>query len=178
MQFTSFPHQGRNFTKRINVSTEALFPHDTDCLTTIVPRQGYTNHFLRKTTKNADTIAICLALVLFIICRMNLQKEGYYQVFMISFNTIGVFLNQIRIPNDNRIKVAWDINLRGFSLLATTALSAIVFKSLITASSNEINTIDDLIESNLTIFAPDYLKNQDIWQYIRYTMSKRWCQLY
>lgn len=164
---TSFPHQGRNFSKRIGLKSEALYPHDTYCLTAIVPQQGFSDHFLRKVVNNADTQAIFVVLFLFIIFRIILQKANWHQGFIISIKTFGVFLNQGRIDNDNQIEVAWDINLRGFSLLATTALSAIIFKSLMNAENNEINTIDDLIASNLTIYAPDYLRNQDIWVHMR-----------
>lgn len=86
---------------------------------------------------------------------------------MIIFDTIGVFLNQIRISNDNRAKVVWDINLRAFSVLATTMLSACIFKSLMTGDDHEINTVDDLVKSNLNIYAPNYLRFQETWVYMR-----------
>lgn len=119
--------------------------------------------------KHADTIAIFIVLLLFVIARIFLQKGTWHRGFVIAFEAVGVFLNQIRISNNNQVKVAWDINLRAFSLLATTALSAIIFKNLIAASRDEINTIDHLVKSNLTIYAPDYLKQQEIWGYMRYS---------
>lgn len=149
------------------MSTEVLFPHGIDCLTAIVPQQHQSHDFIRRLVTNANTMCICLTLLLFTLWRLLLQKHIWNNVFLILFYTIGVFLNQSRIRNDNRMKVAWDINLRAFSVLATTTLSAIVFKYLITADHNDINTIDDLLESNLTIYAPNYLKTHEIWQYVR-----------
>lgn len=176
---TAFPDQGKQFSKRINVSTEALFHHSIDCLTAIVPHQHVTNDFLRKVVLNPNTFGIGFTLLLFIVWRLFLNAKmvftvrkngfnyiGHYFV-VIFFQTLGVFLNQSSVVNNNRMKVAWDINLRTFSVFATTVLSAIVFRNLIALDSNDINTIDDLIRSKLTIYAPDYLKKQDIWQHIR-----------
>lgn len=148
------------------MSSEALFPHDIDCFVAIVPQQDVSRNFLAKVNKNADTIAINLALLLFLVWRFYLQKENRHHVFTIIFDTVGVFFNQRQIANDNRLKVVWDIILRGFSVLATTTLSAFVFKNLIEADSMEINTVDELVTSNLRIYAADYLKYQDIWQYM------------
>lgn len=164
---TSFPHQGRNFSNRIGITSETAYPHDTTCLTIIVPQQSLSNQFFLKVMNYADTQAICAALLLFIIFRIIHQKASWHQGVILSIKTIGVFLNQSKIENDSQIKVAWDINLRVFSLLATTALSAIIFKSLVAIDRNEINTIDDLFASNLTVYAPDYLQRQDIWLSIR-----------
>lgn len=149
------------------MTSEALFPHDIDCLTAIVPQQEISNHFLHKLVLYADAQAICIALLLFIVFRIILQKARWSESSTILFKTFGVFLNQNRIENDNQVKSAWEINLRGFSLLATTALSTFIFKSIITADSREINTIDNLIASNLTIYAPNYLRRQDIWANMR-----------
>lgn len=169
---TPFTHQGRNFTERINLSTEALFTHDTDCLAAVVPQQEISNRFLQNVVNYADTEAIGFALLLFIIVRIFLQKESWHRGFMIAFKTVGVFLNQNKILNANPVQLAWDINLRVFSLLATTALSAIIFQSLIAAEdSNEINTIDDLVKSNLPVYAPNYLRNQEIWTHLEYSQT-------
>lgn len=143
------------------LKTENLYPHEKDCLVIMVPKQSHLEHFLQKIIKNSDIQSICIALMLFTIVRIIIQKPSWKLWISILIKSLGIFLNQDKIQNETSVEVAWDINLRGFSVLATIALSVIIYKNLISKEYVEINTIEDLIASNLTIFAPDFLRNDE-----------------
>lgn len=143
------------------LKTENLYPHEKDCLVIMVPKQSNLEHFLQKIIKNADIQSICIALILFTIVRIIIQRPSWKQWISIFIKSLGIFLNQDTLQNETSVEVAWDINLRGFSVLATITLSVIIYKNLISKEYVEINTIEDLIASNLTIFAPNFLQNDD-----------------
>lgn len=145
----------------MKLKTEHLYPHEKDCLVIMVPKQSKMEHFLHKIIKNPDIAAVCIALVLFTIVRIIIQKLSWKHWISIFIKSLGIFLNQATIRNESSVEAAWDINLRGFSVLATIAMSVIIYKNLISKEYVEIDTIEDLIASNLTIFAPDFLETDE-----------------
>ncbi|XP_037025484.1 uncharacterized protein LOC119066900 [Bradysia coprophila] len=155
------------------LKTEGLYPHEKDCLVAMVPKQSNSEHFLEKIIREPDIQSIFLALILFAIVRMIIGKSSWKHWVSISIKSLGIFLNQDKILNKTRIEVAWDMNLRGFSVLATIALSVITYKNLMSKKYVEIDTIDELIASNLTILAPDYLKNEELWSNIKPELSTK-----
>lgn len=161
LQITGVPVKDDMVEEKLNCKTESLYPHEKDCLVVMVPKQNEFANFLRKVMKNSEIQSICIALLLFAIVRIIIQKSAWWQWLSILIKSLAIFFNQDRIPNKNGIEVAWDINLRGFSLLATIVLSVIIYKDLITTHYVEIDTIDDLVSSNLTIYAPDFFQEDD-----------------
>lgn len=143
------------------LQTENLYPHEKDCLVIMVPKQSNLEHFLQKVIKNSDIQSIGIALLLFTIARIIIQRPSWKMWISVFIKSIGIFLNQDKIQNDTAVENAWDINLRGFSVLATIALSVIIYKNLISKEYVEIDTIEELIASNLTIFAPNFLQNDE-----------------
>ncbi|KAJ6646287.1 hypothetical protein Bhyg_01498, partial [Pseudolycoriella hygida] len=159
LHMSAFPVMDRSAVEERKLKTEHLYPHERDCLVVMVPKQSNLKNFLEKIMKNSDIISIFIALILFAIVRIIIEKSTWKQWITIFIKTLGVFLSQEEIRNANNVEVAWDMNLRGFSGLATIALSVIIYTNLVNQQPVEIDTIDDLIASNLTVFAPDFLQN-------------------
>lgn len=93
--------------EKVQLKTESLYPHDSNCLVIMVPKQSSLEHFLRKIVKNADIQSICIALTLFTIARIIIERLSWKQWINISLNSLGIFLNQNKIRNENGVEVAW-----------------------------------------------------------------------
>lgn len=144
---------------RFNEQTDELYPHDKECLTFFVPQQLRIQNFLKKVISHGDVQSISVALLMFVLVRIIIQRATWNDLHSITFNTIQLFLAQGKIVNRNAIEEAWANILRGFSLFAIITISAILFKSLLNVKHNDIDTIADLIASNLTIVVPQSLKS-------------------
>lgn len=146
---------------RKKLKTESLYPHEKDCVVVMVPKQLSLEEFLQKIVKEPDIQSICIVLIMFAIARIIIQKSPWKLWTAIFIKTLGIFLNQDKISNDTSAQLAWDMNLRGFSVLATIALSVFIYKNLMSKEYVEIDSIEDLIASNLTIFAPDSFQHDE-----------------
>lgn len=144
----------------LNWSTQRLYPHGKDCLLIIVPRQYQVGNFFTRFVKHGDIQLIGVVLTMFVIVRIIIRKAFLDEWFLIAFKTLQMFLVQGEIANRNAVEAAWSNILRGFSLFGVTAISAILYKSLINVEHGEIDTIEDLIASNLSVAVPDTLSHQ------------------
>lgn len=144
----------------LNWNTERLYPHGKDCLLIIVPRQYQVGNFFTTVVKHGDIQSIGIVLTIFVLVRIIIRKAHFNEWFLIAFKTLQMFLVQGDILNRNSVEAAWSNILRGFSLFGITAVSAILYKSLINVEHGEIDTIEDLIASNLTVAVPDTLFHQ------------------
>lgn len=152
-----------------NLSTERLYPHDTDCLVFVVPQQIELENFFKKFMRNGNIQSICCVLLLFVVVRIIIQRAFFDQWLSITFNTLRLFLVQGRIENRNAVEVAWTNILCGYSLIAITTISAILYKSLINMQHKEIDTISELIASDLTVIVPKSVSPQldSFWPHIK-----------
>lgn len=149
--------------------TESLYPYSKVCAVVLVPKQLNMANFVVKIVKEPDIYSIGIAVILFAIARIILQRTIWKQWIFVLIKTWGVFWNQAKLKNVTSIEIAWDINLRAFSLFATVALSVIIFKNLMSQEYDEIDTVDQLIASNLTIVAPNFYQNDDgFWSHLKY----------
>lgn len=144
----------------LNYSTERLYPHGKDCLLIIVPRQYQVGSFLTRVLKHGDIQSIGIVLMLFVLVRIIIQKAFWYEWFSIAFKSLQLFLAQGEISDRNAVEGAWSSILGGFSVFGITAISAILYNSLINVRHGEIDTIEDLIASNLNVAVPDTLAHQ------------------
>lgn len=142
--------------KEARFQTEMLYPYGTDCVVIMVPKQSQLHHFLQKLIKEPDIQSVCIVLMLFVIARILIEKSHWSQWIGICIESLGTFLSQVKSAKRNSIAKAWDINLRGFSVFAVVTLSVIIFKNLMNKEYVEIDKVDELIASNLTIQAQDY----------------------
>lgn len=143
-----------------NLNTERLYPHDTDCFLVVVPKQFKIQNFLKKVILNGDVQSIFCALVAFALVRIIIQRADSDEWFSITYKTLQFFLIQGQMVNRNSIEAAWNIILRGFSVIAISTTSAILYNSLVNIQHHEIDSIEDLISSNLTVFIPESSKSQ------------------
>lgn len=156
--------------RKLNLSTERLYPHGEECVVVIVPKQNKPDNFLTKFTDNGDVQSVGLAMLTLIIARILIERASYRKWFAISFTTFGLLFNQAVVRNENFIESAWTNIVKGFSAISTIALSAIIYNNLVNDRYSEIDTIKDLIASNLTVIAPTFLQTQ-----LTYRLSQsRW----
>lgn len=145
---------------KLNWNTDSLYPHGKDCLLIIVPRQSQIGNLFTTVAKHGDIQTIGIVLAMFVLLRIIIQKSPFDQWFLIIFKTLQVFLAQGHMVNHNAAEATWSNNLRGFSLFGITTISAIICKSMINVEHGEIDTIKDLIASNLSVAVPDTLQHQ------------------
>ena len=143
-----------------NLNTERLYPHDTDCFLAVVPKQLKIRNFLKKVILNGDVQSICCALAAFALVRIIIQRAGSDEWFSITYKTLQLFLIQGQMVDRNSIEAAWNIILRGFSVIAISTISAILYKTMVNIQHSEIDSIADLISSKMDIFIPESLSSQ------------------
>lgn len=146
--------------QNLNLTTERLYPHERDCAVVIVPKQKKPDDFLTKIIRNGDIQSVGIAMVTLTITRILIEKVSHRKWFAIAFRTFGLFFNQVVMRDGSSFESSWTNIVKGFSVIATTALSAIIYNNLVNDKYNEIDTIDQLIASNLTVLAPTFLQQQ------------------
>lgn len=146
--------------QKLNLNTERLYPHELDCVVVIVPKQKQPDNFLTKVVRNGDIQSVGIAMTTLTIARMLIEKASYIKWFSIAFRSFGILFNQVTMKDNNRFESAWTNIVKGFSTITTIALSAIIYNNLVKDQYNEINSIDELIASNLTVLAPQFLEHQ------------------
>lgn len=145
--------------KKLNLTTEHLYPHERDCVVVLVPKQNKRDNFLEKTIRNADVQSIGMAILLLIIMRIVIERATVGKWLSIAFKTMGILFNQVCMKNDNFFESAWTNIVKVFSTIATIALSAIIYNNMVNNQYKEIDTIQKLIASNLTVLAPYFLQS-------------------
>lgn len=145
--------------QNLNLTTEPLYPHERDCAVVIVPKQKRPDDFLAKIIRNGDIKSVGIAMVTLTILRILIERASHRKWFAIAFRTFGMFFSQVVMRDGNSIESSWTNIVKGFSAIATTVLSAIIYNNLVNDKYHEIDTIDQLIASNLTVLAPTFLRN-------------------
>lgn len=143
-------------------SIEFLYPHITDCLRIIVPKFNDMRTFPNKLIRNQYCQALGLAFII-----MTLFKAIFGRILIRKwqgniFTTLSIFLAQSKITKSNQSNGSWESIWLGLlvtlSLITTAILSAVCYKTIVTVQfQKQINSLQDLIESNLTIFVPKML---------------------
>lgn len=109
--------------------------------------------------RNGDIQSVGLAMLTLTITRILIERASYNKWFVISFRSFGILFNQVVMKDYNCLESAWTNVVKGFSAITTVALSAIIYNNLVNDQYDEIDTIDELIASNLTVLAPNFLQN-------------------
>lgn len=146
--------------KTLKWKTDRLYPHGKDCLLIIVPRQYQVGNLFTTVVKNGDIQCIGIVLSMFVLARIIIEKALLREWFLVTFKTLQLFLSQGHVLNHNTAESAWSTLLRGFSLFGITTISAIICKNMISVQHKELDTIDDLIASNLSVAVPETLQHQ------------------
>lgn len=109
--------------------------------------------------RNGDMQSVGIAMLTLTITRIVIERASYNKWFAISFRSFGILFNQVVMKDYNCLESAWTNVVKGFSTITTVALSSIIYKNLVNDQYDEIDTIDELIASNLTVLAPNFLQN-------------------
>lgn len=145
--------------QKLNLTTEQLYPHERDCVVVIVPKQTKPDDFLTKIMRNGDIQSVGIAMLTLILIRILIERASSSRWFVIAFRTLGILFNQMIMKNSNFLESAWTNIVKGFSTIATIALSAIIYHNLVHDEYKEIDTVDELIASNLSVMAPTFLES-------------------
>lgn len=157
---TSYVLKPLNKTKGTSRSSiEYLYPNDRDCLRVIVPTIQIKEQFLIKLFKNQKCQSIFLGLFITAVAKIVFGKSNIRQWFQVFFETFGIFLAQKKVLPTNQL---WGSILNGilifYSLFSISTLSAICYETLVSSKyTKQIDTINDLMQSNLTILVPSFM---------------------
>lgn len=135
------------------MASEYLYPHGSDCLSIIVPKDNKLESFLEKFLHDETIQSIFIIFFLFVLVRIILERSSMHKWFSDFFITLGIFLPQNFIKNiSSNTVLIWLMGLLPFSVITTCLLSSIIYKTLVEKLfSPDMNTLDELIQSNLTL---------------------------
>lgn len=162
--------QLKNEQQKSKESSEFLYPHIQECVRIIVPTINVIESFPVKLIKHTYCQSIFVAFIL-----MNLFKTIFRRIVSRKwdidiFATLRIFLAQGKETKSKLPKRSWESIWIGLlvtlSLITTALLSALCYKTIVSIQlQKQINTMDDLIKSNLTIFVPKMLASDvEIWR--------------
>lgn len=135
-----------------------LYPNSFDCLIIVVPNLHRTTSILLRLLHNGEVLAILLVFTTFLVLNILIKwSNGGRDMATHGFQTFGVCMAQSRVRVTNRREMLWTVGVLVFSLTSTATLSAVVYRKLMINQSWEpIRTMDDLAQSELTIYVADW----------------------
>lgn len=135
--------------------TEFVYPHYTDCLRIVVPRIKTEQKFAEKLAHNSIVQSICLTAVLMFISKIILNRSfSVHDWTHTLFSILATLFGQKRQKVSPKLwETIWNAQLLLTVIFSTAALSAISYQTLVSVKYvNQIDTLNDLIKSNLRIF--------------------------
>lgn len=135
----------------INFNLRYLYPHSWDSLVVLVPKARLApayKYFFKVFYGKLNIVAVFL---LFLIATVSIieVRLGFTERFMIAYGTLLGIPDKFLDKKFSFIFITWII----FALILTVAFKSLLFKSLLHLSyEQEINTVNDLKKSNLTIY--------------------------
>lgn len=149
-------------------NTEFLYPHDKQCFRIVAPRIKTEQRFLVKLVQNNIFEAVSLAMIMLftsklIFNRSSRRQHNWLLWCILEFLSIlAMFFGQKRPKCSNKISVTiWNIQLVSIVIFSTAALSAVCYQTLVSIRFvNQIDSLSDLIQSNLTIFVENSMKKE------------------
>lgn len=135
--------------------SDFLYPQDTECLRIVVPRIKKEQRFTVKLANNSTIQSIGLLMLLMFLSKIILNRSYHPHDWALTFFSIlAVLFGQKRQKISSKVwETIWNGQLNFIVIFATAALSAISYHTLISLKHvNQINTLNDLINSNLMIF--------------------------
>lgn len=146
---------------------EFLYPHDKACFRIVVPRIKTEQDFFDKLSQNNVAQSICLSVLLIYISKIILNRSWRVHDWILTFFTIisSIFGQKRQKISTPLWETIWNAQLLLITIFSTAALSAISYQSLVSVKYNtQIDTINDLIESDLRIFVEISKKSDfNIW---------------
>lgn len=134
-----------------------LYPHGTDCLSVLVPKSKKKISFMYQVVRYDATLLIFITYLLFSILRIFMKCAPLSEWFLEFFKTLGFCLAQQKPRNlKSRRDYMWLGGVLMFSYVVVALLSSILYQSLVMSRFDpEIDTVEQLANSNLKIVVPD-----------------------
>lgn len=133
-----------------------LYPHGMDCMSVIVPKSKHHVLFIIQIAKRKALIAIAITFALFVILRSAVSGEGLFTSLFVTLE-ICLAQNFIRLW-DRPSECFWMVSMLAFALFSAIMMSSMLFVSLVNYEYQpEIDTMEQLVESGLTILVEDHL---------------------
>lgn len=143
--------------------TVDCYPHNFDCLSVLVPRTNRHELFLKEIAKRKSVWAILITFGMFVVLRSIVTGDN---LIISNHSTLAILLAQHfwRKRQMRPSECLWMMLMMVFALFLTTILSSLFFVSLVNYKYvPQIDTIDQLAESGLTILVND--EGEDIWDF-------------
>lgn len=151
--------------KQIHDVKGFTYPHDSNCLVVLVPKAKKNSFLLTIIQSKTVGLIFCVWLI-FVILRIIISKRPAHLWISELLLTLGIFLSQHSIQNPkSKLELFWLIMVLVFTIIALALLAGDFYRSLVLPHyAMDINTIDQLIASNLTILiSPRYLAVLRTW---------------
>lgn len=135
---------------------EFLYPHDSECICLIVPKTTRLYSFLFKIITSHTIHSIIAVFFVVVLCRIIMLRANVASWFQEFLTTFGIYLAQNNLShNYGRCERMWLICVLMFTVTSTALLSSVFYNSLvIDVNGADIDTFDQLAETNLTIYYP------------------------
>ena len=138
--------------------TDSLYPHTFSCLYVVVPRNMKTSTFLAKMLENRSIHMILYIFLIFGLIRILFKRASYQQWFDEFLGTAAIYMaqNSMKITNNTQLwEKMWLVALLAFAVMTTALLASTLYSILIDDDNlNQIDTVAELLETNLTIAYP------------------------
>lgn len=141
-----------------------LDPHDFDCLLIIVPNTQHKTSIVIRVLRRGEVLAILLVFSLFGLTRILINWSRNRNVISHMFNAFAMCLAHKKVRVGNRREIVWTVGLLVFSVTSTATLSAVLYQKLMTDQPSEpIRTMEDLANSDLTIYVAELFYELGSW---------------
>lgn len=153
--FLHEPHHG-------HAELDHSYPHRRSCVRVIVPKNPIMTTLLYKMANHRTVQLVVVVVMGFAFVRpltVGAPLRGWFAEWL---NTVGIYFAQLDVTVQRgrmrRTELFWLIGLLPFSVVGLAAFSASFYTLMVAhVSKSELDTVEDLIESNLTVFAPNYI---------------------
>lgn len=146
-----------------------LYPHYKECLRFVVPHIKNEKQFAEKLANHSIVQSVCLSILLMFISKIILHGSCRLHNFTHTFNVIlAELFGQKRPKASTKVwEKMWNVQLLTIAIFSTALLSAISYETLVSVKYvKQIDTLDDLIESNLEIFVEKF-RSKDVYAWER-----------
>lgn len=146
-----------------NTKSEFLYPHTDVCFVILVPHSKKQT-LIRMLVASKSIRIICVTICLFGCLRILISRSSINKWIGLFLQTIGVYLSQYGIRRVHGIQnKIWAFSLVYYAIITTAIVSGILYSHLTkTAYEPNIDSLKDLIASDLNIWIPETVRLGDI----------------
>lgn len=154
----------------IDSRTENIpYPSQICCLRVAInPYHGHLDNIL-LILRSSQCLSISIIFIIFFLIRLIFAKPSKRNQSLVNWlivvftDTLGIFLSQNKIKKARtayyHLEHLWNVGILLFSIVATVTLAGIIYKSfVINKSISEINTLEELAETDVLIYLLTFFK--------------------